>query len=360
MYHVYWMASTQELNAVISYNQVLPERQAALTTGKAPVITQLHGNSSNGLCFIIELDDGSFIIFDGGYASNANEEVIYNFLEHENDRVDGILIRAWILTHSHGDHYGAFHDFANSDYADLVTLMHVYYSPLNVASDYFNTTFKTDLAGFEGAIGVVLHTGMSFNLRNLKMEVLMTPDELYIDGNQADSNNSSVVVRLIDANGYSMIFLADTAAELGDKLVAEYGTALRSDMCQVAHHGYESAKQSLYEAIGVVSTAPTNGDKYVRYLWYPCTPSIYCAADGTSTDGLGTMRERNTVVLDFLEASVAKRLMPTKLGQSQSPVDSTGKNYSWLAKFTLNGLKLQGYPQMTWGSNSVSFVTSLS
>ena len=361
VYHVYWLASTQELNAVISYDQVLPERQAALTNGNAPVITQLHGNSSNGLCFIIELDDGSFIIFDGGYADNTNEEVIYNFLAHENDRQDGILIRAWILTHSHGDHYGAFHDFANSDYADLVTLMHVYYSPLNVESDYFNTTFKTDLAGFEGATGVVLHMGMSFNLRNLKMEVLMTPDELYIDGNQADSNNSSVVVRLVDANGYSMIFLADTAAELGDKLVAEYGTALRSDMCQVAHHGYESSKQSLYEAIGVVSTAPTNGDKYVRYLWYPCSASIYCAADGTSTDGLGTMRERNTAVLEFLEASVAKRLMPTKLGQSFSPLNSsTGKTYSWLSNFMLKNYQLQGYPQMVWGSNSVSFVTSLS
>lgn len=366
MYHVYWMASNRELNVVMSTNQTLPERQEALTTGKAPVLTQLHGNSSNGLCFVVELDDGSFIVFDGGYADSSdaewnNEEVIYNFLAYENDREDGILIRAWILTHAHGDHYGAFHDFANGEYADLVTLMHVYYSPLKTASAaYFASDLATDLAKFDGASAVVLHTGMAINLRNLKMEVLMTPDELYIDGDQADYNNSSMVVRLVDGNGYSMIFLADTAAELGDKLVAEYGSALRSDMCQVAHHGYESAKQSLYEAIGVVSTAPTNGDKYVRYLWYPCTPGIYCMADGTSTDGLGTMRERNTVVLEFLESSVAKRLMPVKLGQDYSPINSSGKVYSWLLKFELKNFQLQGYPQMTWGSNSVSFVTSLS
>jgi hypothetical protein len=339
----------------------MPERQETLTNGKAPVITQLHGNSTNGLCFIVELDDGSFIIFDGGYADNQNDAVIYNFLAHENDREDGILIRAWILTHAHGDHYGAFHAFANSDYADLVTLMHVYYSPLSAdLADYFGSTLATDVAKFDGASTVVLQTGMAFNLRNLRMEVLMTPNELYIDGNQADFNNSSVVVRLVDASGYSMIFLADTAAELGDKLVAEYGDALRSDMCQVAHHGYENAKQSLYEAIGVAATAPTNGDKYVRFLWYPCTPGLYCAKDGTGGQ-LGTMRERNRTVLEFLESSVAKRLMPTKLGESYHPLNpSTDKTYILLKEFELKSYQLQGYPQMTWGSDVVSFVTSLS
>ena len=49
--------------------------------------------------------------------------LVYNYLYDNNVRPDGeIVIHAWYFSHGHGDHYGAFHDFANGEYADLVTL----------------------------------------------------------------------------------------------------------------------------------------------------------------------------------------------------------------------------------------------
>ena len=74
----------------------------------------------HGMCYIITLEDGRFIIIDGGYGDYLageikkeprDSEIIYNYLKYNNKRDGGITVAAWIFTHPHADHYSAFIKF---------------------------------------------------------------------------------------------------------------------------------------------------------------------------------------------------------------------------------------------------------
>jgi glyoxylase-like metal-dependent hydrolase (beta-lactamase superfamily II) len=85
------------------------------------------GTKINGMGYVIRLADGSFIVYDGGYTKRLPE--LWNVLTTLNGGEEGIVIRAWLLTHAHGDHYAAFRAFAPL-YADNVTLETVMISPV--------------------------------------------------------------------------------------------------------------------------------------------------------------------------------------------------------------------------------------
>ena len=62
--------------------------------------------------YVLQLSDGSFVIYDGGFTADA--ENILNTLSGLTPAGTTPYIRAWILTHMHGDHYQAFVEFANN------------------------------------------------------------------------------------------------------------------------------------------------------------------------------------------------------------------------------------------------------
>ena len=85
-------------------------------------------SDAHGMSYIITLEDGRFIIIDGGYDDYVKDgikkeprdaEIIYEYLQKNNKRKDKITVAAWIFTHSHEDHYGAFLKF-NRLYKDNV------------------------------------------------------------------------------------------------------------------------------------------------------------------------------------------------------------------------------------------------
>lgn len=79
------------------------------------------------------------------------------------------------------------------------------------------------------------------------MEVLATHEDLY-PSDFRNFNDSSTVIRVI-VNGKSVLFLGDTGDELSDFLVNAYGEKLKSDVVQVAHHGFNGAKKEVYALI---------------------------------------------------------------------------------------------------------------
>ncbi len=61
-------------------------------------------------------------------------------------------------------------------------------------------------------------------------------------------NNQSCVFRVTEGD-FSMIFLGDLGEEAGDRLLGK-GYDLKADAVQMAHHGQNGVKESLYQAIG--------------------------------------------------------------------------------------------------------------
>lgn len=248
-------------------NAVLPSKESFGEKCCDISVTQCKSSEQNGMSYVVRLSDGSFIAVDGGYADGAEE--LYKTLCTLNGSSDNIHVRAWILTHSHSDHYTAFGEFSKK-YADKTTLDYVMYSPVkNVPNcdKYLTDTLKNDIQSFKGAKLCGVHTGMSFDFGELTLEILISPEQLYKATAPDDFNETSAVFRITSSNG-SMIFLADSGINAANWLIEAYGDALKSDMVQISHHGCETTPSELYDKIEAA------------VCFWPCDESLFNTSRG--------------------------------------------------------------------------------
>ncbi len=238
-----------------------------------------------GMGYIITLEDGSFLMIDGGAAESGSQDHvrIYRvlrdlyYLAHgyqSNETDHRIRLAAWYLTHAHGDHSGSFTRFATTYgakidaekmIANLVSDSESYnsYNPNNRFRDQIGTvlnSFKTRMAYYK------VKTGWKFYIRNVELEVLFThedlcPERLYY------FNDSSTAIRMTiyntdgrgNRNGTptTVLWVGDMFQKGCQFMRATYGNYLKSDMGQVAHHGYQGCDWEFYQLV-----APT-------VMWWP-------------------------------------------------------------------------------------------
>ncbi len=271
--HLYYHPANKELNLVRSETaaDTLPPATPAVTDGSIPcTVTQLNQNpvEVNGMGYVIQLTDGSFIVYDGGYPASADEllDTLQSLSEGKKP-----LIRAWVMTHLHGDHTGAFKRLAARENAtELFSLEYLIFSPVSesnpgIALEEREGRIKNlqrAVARFPETRTVYAHTGMQFVFCNLEMEILYAPESLYKNLRAPEPfNNCSILSRLKGENG-TMLFTGDIdtlGAKLSERL---YGDALSSDMVQMSHHGL-NGPLSFYEKICAAT------------LWYPCSTGFY-------------------------------------------------------------------------------------
>ena len=240
----------------------------------------------NGQSYVMTLEDGRYVIIDGGYADCGDDDALYNYMKANNRRSDGkIVIAAWIFTHSHGDHIGAFQSFSKT-YASRVT---VDYFVFNTGTDemyregqhseYLEKSFEGVRAQyFPTAQTLKPHAGQILKFCNVEFEVLYT-QENYAPNVMPWENDSSLVVR-IHMDGKTFLIMGDCEATATSVLCQMYGNALMSDVVQVNHHGYSGGTNELYDlcdptyALWTTSQAAfdlrVSGEDYIKahnYKW---------------------------------------------------------------------------------------------
>ncbi len=233
--------------------------------------------SSVGMCYIITLEDGSFIIFDGGAQGsmdmakkiwttlNARYEMIFG--EKPQDK-DGkrIHIAAWVITHSHGDHYGAptsfWATYSSNKTWEMDYLIGNYPSASAVNyvanSDILRMADIVDYCQSNGFEFLKVHAGQKYYFANLEIEVLTTYEDL-APARIKNQNDTSTVLRFTSqatTDGKTPVGAPNTSIWLGDAnnqqsryLCAMYGDYLKSDMVQVGHHGNIGCETDLYDSI---------------------------------------------------------------------------------------------------------------
>ena len=60
--------------------------------------------SDNGMSYIIQLEDGSFILIDGGNSNITDAVNLFQFMVENTPGDSKPVIAAWIFSHPHGDH----------------------------------------------------------------------------------------------------------------------------------------------------------------------------------------------------------------------------------------------------------------
>ena len=277
MLHVYYTDYEKTVRIISAYlegTELPPVKKQAVTAITKPAITQMTLNyaaGSFGMCYIITLSDGSFVIFDGGADKGNTDHIrLYKLLERLNARPDKkIVIAGWFLTHEHYDHFQNFYNFCKA-YGKKVTIEAFYHNMTSPAADYnsnnpgnyFPDKFYEASGYVNGGIKLVkVHTGQKLYIRDAEFEVLFTHEDLYPDRLRF-FNNSSVTTRMT-LGGQTAMWLGDIWTAAADKLSDSFGSYVKSDFVQVAHHGYSGATIELYRLISPsVALWPANQNAY--------------------------------------------------------------------------------------------------
>ncbi len=352
--HIYYSSLENELAIVTSATEGknLPAPVAFSGDKSKTSVTQLPGSSGNtsGMGYIIRLADGSFIVYDGGYTAETND--IYNALVELNGGSEsGIIIRAWLLTHGDGDHYQALQSFL-TNHASKVTFECLMTAPIK---DNFNGSegtgsgvATTEAKARAAKIKICrVHTGMVFNFCDVELEILMAPESIFAYSNPSQhkaytdpnyefygrgdlvgyQNETSIVSRIKASDGRkTFIVLGDAGHAVADKLLAMYGkdsatSYLKSDICQVAHHGCETFSLEGYKVI--------NAD-----IWY-YPSSTYLYSNMSTEKGPqytnSSLKGRNWYVLQELNKMGTKHIL-REAGRTGKDNFTNGDNYQSLNK----------------------------
>jgi hypothetical protein len=279
MAHIYHHPHNGELNVVVSdtAGATLPPATPAVTDGTTVCsITQVKDTQNFiGMCYVIQLTDGSFIIYDGSY--NNQTSIVLKVLQDLHKGEGKPLVRAWLLTHSHNDHYPVFERVATkAALRNRIQLEHIIVAPLNDdvygnhegENAYLSSKFWEDAANFADAKVVFAHTGMVFRFCNLTMEVLFSPESYYKTTNEVGNmNDTSLITRLYDES-YSALFLGDTSTKAVPVYLEAYGDYLKSDVCQMSHHGVEA--DYILELYDTVKP---------QIMFYPASLALFTSTD---------------------------------------------------------------------------------
>ena len=223
----------------------------------------------NGMCYVYRLCDGSFIIVDGGFSSEANVDRLYQFLQKEAPDSEKITVAAWIFSHDHDDHAGAFSLFAKK-YSGSVTVERFLFNfpgdaQCTTKSGYgIGGTVKGTIRKYypESVIHKV-HAGEVYSIRNATVRILWTL-EMMQPHTLTYYNNTSVVMQ-IEAEGVKTLFLGDCGSDEQRGILKCYkaGT-LKSDVLQVAHHGINGCDSDLYDPVAAsYAMIPVGADKII-------------------------------------------------------------------------------------------------
>lgn len=205
-----------------------------------------------GLCYVIRLSDGRFIVFDGGRDFEPDRKTLYECLVAQSPD-EKPVIAMWVLTHPHTDHFHCFLGFAD-EYGDKVVVESfllnfpdandlVHYPKLTHTHPHIgDTSGPTNIPRMWerierlGAVAYMAHTGQRYEVGNAKLEILSCQDDTIT---RATSINASSVVIRMELEGQVILWTADVSFSVA-RLSERYGEYLKADILQVPHHGFQS------------------------------------------------------------------------------------------------------------------------
>ncbi len=209
------------------------------------VLTQYSDLTGNNAMFysLFDRETGDLILIDGGWVENAKQ--VRDIIDSHGGKV-----KAWILTHYHGDHAGAFTALYEEyqDRIETVCATPLDWDDFSEAAQYWDTpeVFEAFLDLTKGKENIVyLNRGDEFNIGRFHFKNFNTYDD-QVKAVGDIPNNCSLVFK-VTADDVSMLFCGDVHNNaLSHFLLEQYGEELKADVVQPGHHGNNSVSTDFY------------------------------------------------------------------------------------------------------------------
>lgn len=212
---------------------------------KIELIQMSPQSQSQMMGYLIKTKQGKVIAIDGGTVADTE-----NFIKNVNDL--GGKIDIWFITHPHKDHAGVLNSVIEQN-IDL-NIEKIYYTANDLswyleydperayeAENFYKTINNSKIKDKVEEVAL----NQIINIDNVSFEIIGVKNpEITVN----PFNNSSMVIKL-KVNEKQVLFLADTGAESGKKLLETQGDKLKSDIVQMAHHGQAGVTEEVYKKI---------------------------------------------------------------------------------------------------------------
>lgn len=205
-----------------------------------------------GMSYVIRLSDGRFVILDGGCGFEPDRVRLREHLL-ANTPSGRPVVAAWILTHPHSDHYMAFNFFMEHHGSEIELQKVLFNFPAHDDTDHYPRLTNTDrrlsysTAGIDniprmydnirnsGAQSFMLHTGQTYRIGDAVFEVLACMDDTI--HHSSNLNALSIILRMT-LGGQVTLWCTDGSMSI-TRLPEKYGEALKADILQIPHHGFQ-------------------------------------------------------------------------------------------------------------------------
>lgn len=202
-----------------------------------------------GNSFVIQLKNGHFILNDGGIGEDL--PYLIDYIEALTPEGEKPIVEAWIFSHTHSDHAGAFCEIvSNEEYADRISVEGIYY---NMPSEETGSKFGTEqymtakqlmLAArlwktSEGKAPKVYRpvTGQRYYFSDIEIEIILSQDQMLYSQHLYDFNDTSTWC-MYHIEGQKFLLCGD--ADLGSiqQVMRIYDKSyFEVDIFTVFHHG---------------------------------------------------------------------------------------------------------------------------
>ncbi|WP_457652029.1 DNA internalization-related competence protein ComEC/Rec2 [Rhodocaloribacter sp.] len=214
----------------------------AAATHLTPRLDVLFFDVGQGDAALVTLPNGRRLLIDAGVRNAYTDRGVRTLLPHLErfgiDRLDAVVV-----SHPHSDHLGGLPALLRA-----VPVTRVLDNGAPHASALFDET--TRLLDSLGVAHRALAAGDTLALDpSVRIQALSPPR-----ARDAEDNDASVVLRLVFGET-SMLFMGDAEANAEARLVAHYGSMLRSDVVKVGHHGSVTSSTPAFVA-AVTGDAP--------------------------------------------------------------------------------------------------------
>ena len=286
--YMYYRAYDKSVRACIGPIEMLGEEDYSdgLEEFYSPTLSIVGQDESIdcGQGYIFVLPDGRLIVQDGGARFGHKPDYMYEAIMEVAPNSNHVVIAAWIISHPHSDHQRAFAEFTENHAGDdNITVERIIANYVNrdmyqyvrddgakesngSAVDQLRRMVKED---YPTAQFIKAHTGQVYNFGSASIEIIYTVED-YLPVEKFNYVNSASLVARVTVGGTSVMLLADTTHVSGEIIEKTFGSYLKSDMVQLAHHGMAPSNASLYQRIeaDVLLWPSTYTHASVRYSQY--------------------------------------------------------------------------------------------
>ena len=243
---------------------MLPSAEAA-PYEKDPTVTPSVTLMDHELAsYVLQLEDGSFLIVDGGDLNRAGAmDKMWDHLTSLTPAGQKPVISLWMITHAHSDHALLFVSFLQKYRDDLILKAVAYnftnYELVGMTEPVYKYQGFDGLAVCAEKVERVLdlyypnterwipRTGEVHSVAGAEIEILFSHEDHYPKVPHGGNYTSSGW--RITLGGSTIVFLGDMTDDSCNRIAGLYGAALEADILQLTHHGVSGGSLALYQYI---------------------------------------------------------------------------------------------------------------